>query len=156
MGMSRSATSVIMFIMRLFSMKLEDAFEFVKTQRQATDPNDGFMEQLRSFEKTSFSFQDEQEQSEASSNLAASDNDSPENQLKLLRRMSSCKSQVPLQTRLNHAVHGKKGKIAGKLRLNGFGSHHSLLDLIPEDTSMPANVISNRQKEPQTPTPKLF
>ena len=33
MGMSRSATSVIMFIMRIFSMKFEDAFEFVKTQR---------------------------------------------------------------------------------------------------------------------------
>ena len=59
MGMSRSATSVIMFIMRLFSMKLEDAFEFVKTQREATDPNDGFMEQLRSFEKTAFAFEQE-------------------------------------------------------------------------------------------------
>ena len=44
MGMSRSATSVLMFLMRIFSMKLEDAFEFVKTQRQKTDPNDGFME----------------------------------------------------------------------------------------------------------------
>lgn len=57
MGMSRSATSVIMFIMRLFSMKLEDAFEFVKTQREATDPNDGFMEQLKKFEQTAFSFE---------------------------------------------------------------------------------------------------
>lgn len=57
MGMSRSATSVIMFIMRLFSMKLDDAFEFVKTQREATDPNDGFLEQLRIFEKTDFSFE---------------------------------------------------------------------------------------------------
>ena len=114
------------------------------------------MEQLRNFEKTSFSFQDEQEQSESSSNLAASDNDTPENRLKLLKRISSCKSQVPLQTRLNHAVHGKKGKIAGKLRLNGFGSAHSLLDLIPENTNMPAHTVSNRQKEPQTPTPKLF
>ena len=54
MGMSRSATSVIMFIMRLFSMKLEDAFEFVKTQREATDPNDGFMEQLRKFEEKAY------------------------------------------------------------------------------------------------------
>ena len=56
MGMSRSATSVIMFIMRLFSMRLEDAFEFVKTQREATDPNDGFLEQLKLFEETSFAF----------------------------------------------------------------------------------------------------
>ena len=60
MGMSRSATSVIMFIMRLFSMKLKDAFEFVKTQREKTDPNDGFMEQLRSFESKAFTFQNEE------------------------------------------------------------------------------------------------
>ena len=39
-------------------MKLDDAFEFVKTQREATDPNDGFMEQLRQFEATQFSFED--------------------------------------------------------------------------------------------------
>jgi protein-tyrosine phosphatase len=31
MGMSRSATSVIMFLMRLFHCKFDDAFEFVKT-----------------------------------------------------------------------------------------------------------------------------
>ena len=31
MGKSRSATSVIMFIMKLFSMRLDDAIEFVKT-----------------------------------------------------------------------------------------------------------------------------
>lgn len=61
MGMSRSATSVIMFIMRLFSMKLDDAFEFVKTQREATDPNDGFLEQLRIFEKTKFSFETDED-----------------------------------------------------------------------------------------------
>ena len=44
MGMSRSATVVIMFIMKLFQCKLDDAFEYVKTQRDATDPNDGFMD----------------------------------------------------------------------------------------------------------------
>ena len=48
-----------MFIMRLFGMKLEDAFEFVKTQREATDPNDGFMEQLRLFEDKAFKFDSE-------------------------------------------------------------------------------------------------
>ena len=48
-----------MFIMRLFSMSLVDAFEFVKTQRHATDPNDGFLEQLRIFETTSFAFENE-------------------------------------------------------------------------------------------------
>ena len=71
MGMSRSATSVIMFIMRLFSMKLKDAFEFVKTQRERTDPNEGFMEQLRRFESTAFTFQHEIDDN--SSNTDASD-----------------------------------------------------------------------------------
>ena len=52
-------TSVIMFIMKLFSMRLDDAFEYVKTQREATDPNDGFMEQLRMFEKKKFAFEQE-------------------------------------------------------------------------------------------------
>lgn len=66
MGMSRSATSVIMFIMRLFGMKLEDAFEFVKTQREATDPNDGFMEQLRLFEDKAFKFDSECDPNNAS------------------------------------------------------------------------------------------
>jgi len=48
-----------MFIMRLFSMKLDDAYEFVKTQREATDPNEGFMEQLRFFEENQFMFPSE-------------------------------------------------------------------------------------------------
>lgn len=40
-------------------MKLKDAFEFVKTQREKTDPNEGFMEQLRRFEEAAFNFQNE-------------------------------------------------------------------------------------------------
>ena len=56
MGMSRSATSVIMFLMRLFKCNFDDAFEFVKTQRQATDPNEGFIEQLKKFEEQKFEF----------------------------------------------------------------------------------------------------
>lgn len=84
MGMSRSATSVIMFIMRLFSMSLVDAFEFVKTQRHATDPNDGFLEQLRLFEQTSFAFENE-------SDIA--------NQADI----KSCQPAVPLKVRHAHS-----------------------------------------------------
>ena len=36
-----------------------DALELVKTQRQKTDPNEGFLEQLREFEKLEFKFTDE-------------------------------------------------------------------------------------------------
>lgn len=54
MGMSRSAASVIMYIMRQFHMSVEDAMVFVKTQREETDPNDGFLEQLKRFEENGF------------------------------------------------------------------------------------------------------
>ena len=43
MGKSRSATAVLMYIMKLFSMKLDDAFEYVKTMRDQTEPNSGFL-----------------------------------------------------------------------------------------------------------------
>ena len=45
-----------MFIMKEFLMPLEDAFEFVKTQREATDPNEGFLNQLKKFEDEGFVF----------------------------------------------------------------------------------------------------
>lgn len=45
-------------------MKLVDAFEFVKTQREATDPNEGFLQQLRDFQSTSFSFEQENDEEE--------------------------------------------------------------------------------------------
>ena len=51
-----------MFIMKLFSMRLDDAFEYVKTQREQTEPNDGFLEQLRKFQEANFAFAQEVEQ----------------------------------------------------------------------------------------------
>jgi len=50
MGKSRSATSFIMYAMRRFGLSMNDAFEFCLTQRKETEPNEGFMEQLRQFE----------------------------------------------------------------------------------------------------------
>jgi hypothetical protein len=79
MGKSRSATSVIMFIMKLFSMPLDDAFEYVKTQREQTEPNDGFLEQLRKFQDSNFIFASELEQEDPSEM----------SQLKLLQNMVS-------------------------------------------------------------------
>lgn len=49
-------------------MKLVDAFEFVKTQREATDPNEGFLQQLRDFQSTSFSFEEENDEDEDGDN----------------------------------------------------------------------------------------
>ena len=56
MGMSRSATATIMYIMRKFNFSLEDSFEYCKTQRDKPDPNEGFMEQLREFERNKQQF----------------------------------------------------------------------------------------------------
>lgn len=42
-------------------MPLEDAFEFVKTQRQKTEPNEGFIEQLKLFQSASYRFEQENE-----------------------------------------------------------------------------------------------
>lgn len=40
-------------------MSVEDAMVFVKTQREETDPNEGFLEQLKRFEANGFQFLDE-------------------------------------------------------------------------------------------------
>lgn len=51
MGRSRSATCVIMYIMKRFQIAYEDALEFVKNRRDCVDPNEGFLKQLRDFEE---------------------------------------------------------------------------------------------------------
>ena len=43
MGRSRSATCVIMYIMKRFGINFEDALEFVKQRREEVDPNEGFL-----------------------------------------------------------------------------------------------------------------
>ena len=50
-GVSRSATIVIVYIMWKKKMKFDDALNFVKNKRPIVDPNDGFVEQLKLFEK---------------------------------------------------------------------------------------------------------
>jgi protein-tyrosine phosphatase len=42
MGVSRSASCVIMYIMKKFRVGYEDALEFVKSKRQIVEPNEGF------------------------------------------------------------------------------------------------------------------
>ena len=48
-----------MYLMRRFSLSVVDAFEFCKTQRHETEPNEGFMEQLRVFEQNDRRFDHE-------------------------------------------------------------------------------------------------
>jgi protein-tyrosine phosphatase/rhodanese-related sulfurtransferase len=50
-GVSRSATIVIMFLMRATGMSVDDAKEFVKQQRNIIEPNEGFLKELRDFDR---------------------------------------------------------------------------------------------------------
>ena len=50
-GPSRSATIVIAYLMWIEKMKFDDALNFVNSKRPIVDPNDGFREQLKIFEK---------------------------------------------------------------------------------------------------------
>jgi len=56
MGKSRSATIIIMYLMKKFSWGFEKAFAFVKRKRDAICPNDGFVQRLQEFEKNQLAF----------------------------------------------------------------------------------------------------
>mmetsp|Transcript_41966 Transcript_41966/g.30797 ORF Transcript_41966/g.30797 Transcript_41966/m.30797 type:complete len:95 (+) Transcript_41966:130-414(+) len=56
MGRSRSATCVIMYIMKRFGLSFEEALELVKMRREVVDPNEGFLAQLKEFEENNFDF----------------------------------------------------------------------------------------------------
>jgi protein-tyrosine phosphatase len=53
-GVSRSATITIAYIMKTSSKKFENAFEEVKKRRICISPNEGFIDQLKDFEKIIF------------------------------------------------------------------------------------------------------
>ena len=46
MGRSRSATMVIMYLMKKFDLSLDLAFPITKSRREVVDPNEGFMQKL--------------------------------------------------------------------------------------------------------------
>jgi len=49
-GISRSATIIILYFMKAQNMTYDQAFKFVKKHREIICPNEGFMNQLRSWE----------------------------------------------------------------------------------------------------------
>ena len=51
LGVSRSTTFVIAYLMKYANLTTDEAFEFVKNKRSSIKPNDGFMRQLRMYEK---------------------------------------------------------------------------------------------------------
>lgn len=50
-GISRSTSMVIAYIMFTLDMPFQKAYEFVKGQHSKTNPNPGFVDQLKKFEK---------------------------------------------------------------------------------------------------------
>lgn len=50
MGRSRSATMVIMYLMKKFDISMETALRLAKTRREVVDPNEGFLQKLEEFE----------------------------------------------------------------------------------------------------------
>ena len=55
-GVSRSATLVMMYLMKNFQISYEEAFDYTKQCREIIDPNEGFRSQLRLFEERQWSF----------------------------------------------------------------------------------------------------
>ena len=55
-GVSRSATIVIMYIMRALGFSLSEAFNFIKTHRNIIEPNEGFIKELQEFEINNHEF----------------------------------------------------------------------------------------------------
>eukprot|EP01084_Bolivina_argentea_P054902 100682_1 len=49
-GISRSATIIIAYLMKVKGMSYDDAFSFVKEKREVIEPNNGFVEQLKKYE----------------------------------------------------------------------------------------------------------
>jgi protein-tyrosine phosphatase len=50
MGISRSSTLVIAFLMKEYGMDYHKAFTFTKSKRDVIDPNEGFERDLKKFE----------------------------------------------------------------------------------------------------------
>ena len=55
-GKSRSATIVLMYLMRAGELTLEESLKFLKQQRDIIEPNEGFIRELQAFEKNRHRF----------------------------------------------------------------------------------------------------
>lgn len=51
-GMSRSVSCVIYWLMRRYDMNYDAAYELIKKNREIADPNEGFEKKLRAYDKS--------------------------------------------------------------------------------------------------------
>jgi protein-tyrosine phosphatase len=75
LGISRSPTLAIMYVMRKFKLKFDEALNFLKFQRYATNPICSFLYELEDFEKNGFKFEEEMCNEFESSNTENIDKD---------------------------------------------------------------------------------
>lgn len=59
-GISRSSSIVIAYIMFTLDMPFQKAFDFVKGQHSKANPNSGFVDQLKKFEKCVIAYREHQ------------------------------------------------------------------------------------------------
>jgi protein tyrosine phosphatase len=59
MGVSRSPTVAIMYIMKKFQLSFEDAHSLILLHREKSDPIDSFLDELRLFAQQDFNFLNE-------------------------------------------------------------------------------------------------
>jgi protein-tyrosine phosphatase len=50
-GISRSATCVITYLMRIFSWDFKKSYHYVKSRRNSINPNPGFVKIMKEYEK---------------------------------------------------------------------------------------------------------
>lgn len=70
MGKSRSASMIIMFLMKKFSLPFKLAVQLLKSRREKIDINNGFIAQLEAFEEHGFVFSTESQGNEGDSTEA--------------------------------------------------------------------------------------
>jgi protein-tyrosine phosphatase len=56
LGCSRSPTIAIMYVMKKFQLPFQNAYEFIKFQRDRSTPINSFIDELEQFEKNGFNF----------------------------------------------------------------------------------------------------
>ena len=57
LGVSRSPAYAIMYVMKFFRLNLNEALDFIKFQRDKSNPICSFINELEDFEKNEFQFE---------------------------------------------------------------------------------------------------
>lgn len=137
-GMSRSATIVIGYLMRKFpEMSLSKAHRFVKSKRPIVNPNDGFMRQLKSFERILSKNRKKDkfiEKKPASPTAASAQTREQRDQGYVQKSDNFTKSALPRDPRFYHNYHYTRG-----ISSNGTRSKADILKQMP---SMPSTFNS--------------